>query len=174
MGKPKPNPDRALVPVVVANRLGVRVSVLAGWMRAVGADGDGPLREADVIKWRADPSSAPEWFRTNMQSFYADRELRRQARAERDARLAAEYRDAVSAAYEVVCELLRTRDRKLWQGRWLERHPAHEQAFLEIVVRAMKDSGLAFDGEPDFTYLGIEEREALRVCGYDVPEPALL
>jgi hypothetical protein len=81
----------------MASRLGIGVSVLAGWMRAAGVDKDGPLCESD---------------------------------------------------------------------------PVREEALREIAWRAAKDCGLASGREPGFTRLGFGEREALRIFGYEVPEPA--
>lgn len=165
-------PDRALVPVAAANRLGVGVSVLAGWMRAAGVDRDGRLRESDAVMWRADPDSAPVWLREKLWALYQARDEKQKTRMEQESRRAVEHRETVYAACELVVELLRTDDRKLRQGRWLDRHPLHEEALQEIVWRAAKDCGLASSGEPDFTHLSVEERRALRIFGYEVPEPA--
>lgn len=69
--------------------------------------------------------------------------------------------------------MLASRDRKLRHGRWLDRHDDHADALTDIAWRAAKDSGLASGYEnPDYGSLMFEEREALRVCGYEVSEPA--
>jgi len=172
MGKTRRNPDRTLVPVAVANRLGVGVSALAGWMRAAGTDKDGPLRESDAAKWRANPDSAPLWLRGKLLATYRARDEKQQTGTEVESWRAADHRDAVYATCERVLELLRTDDRKLRQGHWLDRHPFHEEALQEIAWRAAKDCGLASGGEPDFTHLSVDERRALRIFGYKVPETA--
>lgn len=171
MGKPKRNPDRSIAPVAVANILGIGVSMLAGWMREAGVDTEGSLTESDARTWRANPDKAPDWLRPKIISAYLVREERQRSRGERDQRRAEQHRQEVYAACDLIYELLRTGDRKLRQGHWLDRHPVHAEALMEITWRAMKDSGLASQGEPDFTHLSFEEREALRIEGYDVPEP---
>jgi hypothetical protein len=171
MGKPKWNQDRTLVPVAVAGRLGIGVSMLAGWMRAAGVDKDGPLCESDAREWRANPDSAPGWLRPELLATCKAREQRNLSRRQAEARRAGQHREDVYAARGLVCELLRDCDRMLRQGRWLDRHPIHEEALREIAWRAAKDCGLASGREPDFTYLSFEEREALRIFGYQVPEP---
>lgn len=55
-------PDRALVPVVVAQRVGIPVADLARAMRAAGVDRR--LTEVDATDWICDPETAPEWFTT--------------------------------------------------------------------------------------------------------------
>jgi hypothetical protein len=54
--------DRALVPVVVAQRVGVPVADLARAMRAAGVHQQ--LAEAEAKDWLCDPETAPEWFTT--------------------------------------------------------------------------------------------------------------
>src|SRR6266480_6706878 len=172
MRKPKRNRDRTLVPVAVASRLGIGVSVLAGWMRAAGVDKDGPLCESDAREWRANPDSAPGWLRPKLLATCKAREQRNLSRRQAEAGRAEQHREDVYAACGLVCELLRERDRMLREGRWLDRHPVHEEALREIAWRAAKDCGLASGREPGFTRLSFEEREALRIFGYEVPEPA--
>ena len=171
MGKPKRNQDRTLVPVAVAGTLGIGMSVLAGWMRAAGVDKDGPLCESDAREWRANPDSAPGWLRPELLATCKAREQRNLSRRQAEARRAGQYREDMHAARGLVCGLLRDRDRMLRQGRWLDRHPIHEEALREIAWRAAKDCGLASGREPGFTHLSFEEREALRNLGYQVPKP---
>lgn len=171
MGKPKRNQDRILVPVAVASRLGIGVSVLAGWMRAAGVDKDGPLCESDAREWRANPDSAPGWLHPQLLATCEAREQRNLCRRQAEAERAGLHREDVYAACGLVYELLRDRDRMLRQSRWLDRHPIHEEALREIAWRAAKDCGLASGREPGFTHLSFEEREALRIFGYEVPEP---
>jgi hypothetical protein len=52
--------DRALVPVVVSQRLGVPVADAAHAMRAAGVTG--PLTVRQAREWAGDPGSAPEWL----------------------------------------------------------------------------------------------------------------
>jgi nucleotidyltransferase/DNA polymerase involved in DNA repair len=52
--------DRALVPVVVSQRLGVPVADAAHAMRAAGVTG--PLTVRQAKEWAGDPGSAPEWL----------------------------------------------------------------------------------------------------------------
>jgi hypothetical protein len=54
--------DRALVPVVVAQRVGIPVADLARAMRAAGVDRQ--LTEGEATGWVCDPETAPEWFTT--------------------------------------------------------------------------------------------------------------
>lgn len=52
--------DRALVPVVVAQRLGIKVAVLADAMRSAGVSA--ALTPAQARLWAADPDTAPRWL----------------------------------------------------------------------------------------------------------------
>jgi len=52
--------DRALVPVVVSQRLGITVADAAHAMRAAGVTGPLTMRQAE--EWTSDPGSAPEWL----------------------------------------------------------------------------------------------------------------
>jgi hypothetical protein len=52
--------DRALVPVVVSQRLGVSVADAARAMRGAGVTGALTVRQAE--EWAGDPGSAPEWL----------------------------------------------------------------------------------------------------------------
>jgi hypothetical protein len=166
------NHDRILVPVAVGGRLGIGVCVLASWMRAADVDTDGPLCESDAREWRAYPDSAPGWLRPKLLATCKAREKRNLSRRQAEAGRAEPHREDVHAARGLVCELLRDRDRMLRQGRWLDRLPVHEEALREIAWRTAKDCGLASGREPDFTHPSFEEREALRILGYKVPEPA--
>jgi hypothetical protein len=99
-----------------------------------------------------------------MLAFYAEREAIVRRRVERD-------RVEFDAAHDLVWELLGTRDRKLRQGYWLDRHPVHAEALAAIIFRAMKECGLSSGADPDFAAVGFQEREALRLAGYVVTEP---
>ncbi|WP_155980969.1 hypothetical protein [Nocardia sp. CNY236] len=52
--------DRALVPVAVAENVGIPVAALASAMRA--AEVREPLTVTATVSWIRDPESAPEWF----------------------------------------------------------------------------------------------------------------
>lgn len=52
--------DRALVPVAVAQRLGIRVATLADAMRQAGFTA--ALTEAQAQQWVVDPATGPEWL----------------------------------------------------------------------------------------------------------------
>ncbi len=52
--------DRALVPVAVAEKVGIPVAALASAMRA--AEVHEPLTVTAAVSWIRDPESAPEWF----------------------------------------------------------------------------------------------------------------
>jgi predicted site-specific integrase-resolvase len=88
MRKPKRNQDRTLVPVALASRLGISVSVLAGWMRAAGVNKDGPHCESDAREWRANPDSGPGWLRSEFPAICKAREQRGRLLAEHPDRLA--------------------------------------------------------------------------------------
>ena len=79
--------DRALAPVVVAQRLGIPVADLARAMRAAGVQQQ--LTEAQAKDWIAGPETSPEWFTTLLGERLAraaEQEFRRQ-RAEEQRQL---------------------------------------------------------------------------------------
>lgn len=156
----------------MASRIGIGVSVLASWMRAAGVDKDGPLCESDAREWRAHPDSAPGWLRPKLLATCKARKQRSLSRRQAETGRAEQHREDMYTACGLVCELLRDRDRMLRQVRWLDRHPIHEETLREIAWRAAKDCGLASGRAPGFSHLSFEEREALRIFGYEVPEPA--
>jgi hypothetical protein len=76
--------DLALAPVVVAQRLGIRVEELARAMLAAGVEQQ--LTEAQALGWIADPRTAPEWLTTLLGQRLAraaEQELRRRQIEER-------------------------------------------------------------------------------------------
>ncbi len=165
------DPDRVLAPVAVASALSVKVKVLAGWMRSAGVTT--PLTVKEARRWRANPHTAPGWLAPKLLEHYRRRSERAEReRQERSRKWSQEWSQEVDDAYLVIVDLLRRRDRKLYQGRWLDRHPAHALALEDIAWRAAKDCGLARGQPADFSILSFEEREALRICGFDVPEPS--
>jgi hypothetical protein len=81
--------DRALVPVVVSQRLGVPVADAAHAMRAAGVTG--PLTVRQAKEWAGDPGSAPEWLsglwgermaRAAQQEYHREQQLERHAMRE--------------------------------------------------------------------------------------------
>lgn len=52
--------DRGLVPLAVAQRLGIPVAAIAGAMRAAGVTAQ--ISEAAARRWTADPGTAPQWL----------------------------------------------------------------------------------------------------------------
>ena len=52
--------DRALVPMAVAQRLGIGVATVAHAMRMAGITT--AITETHAEQWRADPGSTPQWL----------------------------------------------------------------------------------------------------------------
>jgi hypothetical protein len=76
--------DRALVPVAVAQRLGIRVAMLADAMRTGGITT--AITQTQAQQWVADPEAAPEWLvqlRGERLAGAAQAEYRRHREAER-------------------------------------------------------------------------------------------
>jgi len=141
--------DRALAPVMVANRVGMPVADLAKAMRGAGVTAQ--LTRSDVDRWTSDPDTAPEWFSTlvgEKLAHAAEAEFRRQQveEAEQLRELAAE-----KSAWDKVCA-----------GK---RHfNDYEWSYVEDwAFRAAKD--LVRDGPEGNA--SVEERAVLRAAGID-------
>jgi hypothetical protein len=141
--------DRALVPVAVAQQLGIKVVVLADAMRAAGVSTE--ITPTQAQQWAADPETAPQWL---MQLFgermaaAAQAEYRRRQEAEQHERRA--FAAEQSALAKVKAGKRRFSDDEwVWVQDWAFRA-------AEELVRGW--------GEFDVTEF---ERQVLRAVGVD-------
>lgn len=146
--------DRALVPVVVSQRLGVSVADAASAMRAAGVTG--PLTVSQAREWAADPGSAPEWLsglwgermaRAAQQEYHRERQREQQAVRE-------------LAVEQSALEKVKTGKRRFSDDEWLLVEDWAFEAAKDLVR-----GGLG--GE-----VGDFDRRVLRVVGVDPEDHA--
>jgi hypothetical protein len=144
--------DRALVPVVVAQGVGIPVADVARAMRAAGEDRQ--LTEVEATDWISDPETAPEWFTTLL-----GERLARAAEAEYRRQQAEEQRQLRELAVEQSAwAKVQAGKRRFGDDEWVF---VHDWAF-----RAAKD--LVRSGpEVDVTD---EERRVLLAVGVDADD----
>lgn len=141
--------DRALVPVVAAQQLGIKVAVLADAMRAAGVST--AITPTQARQWAADPETEPQWL---MQLFSermaaaAQAEYRRQQEAEQQERRAL-------AAEQSALAKVRAGKRRFTDDEWVW---VQDWAF-----RAAKELVRGW-GEFDVTEF---EQQVLRAVGVD-------
>ncbi|MQA60432.1 MAG: hypothetical protein GEU86_02850 [Actinophytocola sp.] len=128
------------------------------------------LSVAVAREWKAGPSEVPARLRDRLAWKQAKRVQTQRYAAERVKVEHDAHRARLDQAYRNVKVMLAGGDRKLWPGRWLDKHDDRETALLDIAWRAANDCGFAsVDAAPDWWVLRFEEREALRVFGCWLP-----
>lgn len=124
--------DRTLAPVTAAQRLGIRVPVLAEAMRAAGVTE--PITDAAARQWAGDPSSAPDWLSSLLASVAA----RRQRQDERREM-------AFRAAGQSALAKLQAGKRRFTDDQWLHVEAWAFSAAKELVRGGPDDEVDAFD-----------------------------
>jgi hypothetical protein len=146
--------DRVLVPVAVAQRLGIPVADIARAMRAAGIAEQ--ITQAQARQWSADPESVPQWLarlRGEQLASAAESEYRRQQEAERR-----ELHELVAG--QSARAKVRSGKRRFTDDEWLY---VQDWAF-----RAAKDLAR---GGPD-AEVGEFDRDVLRAVGADADDHA--
>lgn len=130
MPKTKPDSqkraDRDLCPAPAANVMQTKVHVIARWMRSAGVTD--PLTTQNARAWKADPSSAPEWFI----ALLAERAARASQRAHRERQAAIEHEHRMMVLRDKV-------EKQLLAGARRLRSPDAERIALDIAFRASKE-----------------------------------